>query len=59
MAQGNFDKKVQELQRKYVEVETEKDEAVAEVMNGGLGLMKAVDLAMDRTGKAEEANEEL
>ena len=60
-ANDKFDNLVEELQEKYTEYENERDEAIASVKNGGLGIMKSVNLARERAENedTDSGNEEL
>lgn len=60
-AQNTFNRKVEELQVRYGELETERDDTIAEVMNGGLGLMKSVSVEQgnmeNKSGDTKTNNE--
>jgi predicted nucleic acid-binding Zn-ribbon protein len=56
-AQDKFDAEVQALQDKYAALEQEKDEAVAAVKDGGLGLMRSVLKAKENGFSPDEKDE--
>lgn len=57
-AETAFQRKIDALQAKYAEFEQEKDELVAEIRFGGLGMMESVKTAKEKAAAKEAANNE-
>ena len=57
-AETAFQRKIDALQAKYDEFEQEKDELVAEIRFGGLGMMESVKTAKEKAAAKEAANNE-